>query len=121
MSSFRVCPTGDPNITRMEFDYYHLESGNKFEEYFKFVRQVAMEDYELCERAQENLQKGVYNEGILNPVKETGVVCELKPALLLSWFLRPIKKLMFGFFQTTKTVSLTWLLSSIGSRNRLSV
>ncbi|KAK2751839.1 hypothetical protein FQN55_009282 [Onygenales sp. PD_40] len=73
MSSFRVCPTEDPNVTRMEFDYYHLESGDKFEEYFKFVRQVAMEDYELCEKAQENLQKGVYNEGILNPVKETGV------------------------------------------------
>ncbi|KAG5303360.1 hypothetical protein I7I50_10105 [Histoplasma capsulatum G186AR] len=73
MSSFRVCPTGDPNVTRMEFDYYHLESGEKFEEYFKFVRQVAMEDYELCERAQGNLQNGVYNEGILNPVKETGV------------------------------------------------
>ncbi|KMW68654.1 hypothetical protein BDDG_12950 [Blastomyces dermatitidis ATCC 18188] len=73
MSSFRVCPTRDPNVTRMEFDYYHLELGDKFEKYFKFVRQVAMEDYELCERAQENLQKGVYNEGILNPVKETGV------------------------------------------------
>lgn len=59
----------------MEFDYYHLESGDKFEEYFKFVRQVAMEDYELCEKAQENLEKGVYNEGILNPEKETGVAC----------------------------------------------
>ncbi|PGH12759.1 hypothetical protein AJ80_06583 [Polytolypa hystricis UAMH7299] len=73
MSSFRVCPTEDPNVTRMEFDYYHLESGEKFEEYFKFVRQVAIEDFELCEKAQENLQKGVYCEGILNPVKETGV------------------------------------------------
>ncbi|KAF2796466.1 Bet v1-like protein [Melanomma pulvis-pyrius CBS 109.77] len=73
MSSFRVCPTEKPGITRMEFDYYHLESGEKFEEYFKFVRQVAMEDYELCEKAQENLEKGIYAEGILNPVKETGV------------------------------------------------
>ncbi|KAL4898631.1 hypothetical protein BDV59DRAFT_206918 [Aspergillus ambiguus] len=73
MSSFRVCPTEDPNITRMEFDYYHLESGEKFEEYYKFVRQVAMEDYELCEKAQDNLTKGVYSEGILNPAKENGV------------------------------------------------
>ncbi|KAF1995061.1 Bet v1-like protein [Amniculicola lignicola CBS 123094] len=73
MSSFRVCPTEKPGITRMEFDYYHLETGDKFEEYFKFVRQVAMEDYELCEKAQENLEKGIYTEGILNPVKETGV------------------------------------------------
>ncbi|KKY18291.1 putative Rieske [Diplodia seriata] len=73
MSSFRVCPTEDPNITRMEFDYYHMESGDKFEEYFKFVRQVALEDYELCEKAQANLEKGVYAEGILNPEKENGV------------------------------------------------
>ncbi|KAF1849713.1 Bet v1-like protein [Cucurbitaria berberidis CBS 394.84] len=73
MSSFRVCPTENPGFTRMEFDYYHEETGAKFEEYFKFVRQVAMEDYELCEKAQENLEKGVYYEGILNPIKETGV------------------------------------------------
>lgn len=60
----------------MEFDYYHLADGEKFEEYFKFVRQVAMEDYELCEKAQDNLAKGVYHEGILNPEKENGVSCE---------------------------------------------
>ena len=76
MSSFRVCPTADPNVTRMEFDYYHMESGDKFEDYFKFVRQVAMEDYELCEKAQNNLEKGVYKEGILNPEKENGVSCK---------------------------------------------
>jgi hypothetical protein len=76
MSSFRVCPTEKPGVTRMEFDYYHKEDGDKFEDYFKFVRQVAMEDYELCEKAQENLEKGVYTEGILNPIKETGVACK---------------------------------------------
>lgn len=75
MSSFRVCPTEKPGVTRMEFDYYHLESGDDFEKYFKFVRQVAMEDFELCEKAQENLEKGVYSEGILNPLKEAGVAC----------------------------------------------
>ena len=42
--------------------------------YFKFVRQVALEDFELCEVAQKNLEMGVYCEGILNPVKENGVV-----------------------------------------------
>ncbi|KAL4738545.1 hypothetical protein BDV11DRAFT_170868 [Aspergillus similis] len=67
MSSFCVCPTDDPGVTRMEFDYYHMESGEKFEEYYRFVRQVAAEDYELCENAQENLNKGIYREGILNP------------------------------------------------------
>lgn len=76
MSSFRVCPAEDPSQTRMEFDYYHSESGNKFEEYYQFVRQVAMEDYELCEKTQGNLEKGVYTEGILNPEKENGVSCE---------------------------------------------
>jgi hypothetical protein len=85
MSSFRVCPTEDPNVSRMEFDYYHLESGDKFEDYYKFVRQVAMEDFELCEKAQENLMKGVYNEGVLNPVKENGVVCKFAP--LSNWSL----------------------------------
>lgn len=66
----------------MEFDYFHLESGDKFEEYFKFVRQVAMEDFELCEKAQSNLARGVYHEGILNPNKENGVSCELELWLL---------------------------------------
>lgn len=42
--------------------------------YFKFVRQVALEDFELCEIAQKNLGTGVYGEGILNPLKENGVV-----------------------------------------------
>jgi hypothetical protein len=76
MSSFRVCPTEDPGVTRMEFDYYHVEEGAKFEDYFQFTRQVAMEDFELCEKAQTNLEKGVYGEGILNPEKESGVACE---------------------------------------------
>jgi hypothetical protein len=82
MTSFRVCPTNEPGVTRMEFDYYHMEAGDKFEEYFKFVRQVAMEDFELCEKAQANLEKGIYHEGILNPVKENGVACEFSNGTL---------------------------------------
>jgi hypothetical protein len=57
----------------MEFDYYHSGTDAEFEEYYKFVRQVALEDFELCEKAQANLEKGVYSEGILNPNKENGV------------------------------------------------
>lgn len=38
-----------------------------------------MEDFELCEKAQSNLEKGIYHEGILNPVKENGVACEFSP------------------------------------------
>ncbi|KAF2398868.1 Bet v1-like protein [Trichodelitschia bisporula] len=73
MSSFRVCPTTEPGVTRMEFDYYHVADGAEFESYFAFVRQVAQEDFELCEKAQANLEQGVYVEGVLNPDKETGV------------------------------------------------
>jgi hypothetical protein len=73
MSSFRTLPSTKPGISRMEFDYYHQGTDEEFEEYFKFVRQVAMEDFELCEKAQENLEKGIYRDGILNPVKENGV------------------------------------------------
>jgi hypothetical protein len=73
MSSFRTLPSPNPGISRMEFDYYHSGSEEEFGEYFKFVRQVAMEDFELCERAQSNLEAGVYSEGVLNPKKENGV------------------------------------------------
>ena len=72
MSSFRTLPNEKPGVSRMEFDYYHSGSEEEFEEYFKFVRQVAIEDFELCERAQRNLEGGVYGEGILNPIKENG-------------------------------------------------
>lgn len=60
----------------MEFDYYHQEESDSeaFEKYFKFVRRVALEDYELCETAQTNLEKGVYSQGILNGEKESGVM-----------------------------------------------
>ncbi|KAK4955772.1 hypothetical protein LTR10_006711 [Elasticomyces elasticus] len=73
MSLFRVCPTANSGTTRMEFDYFNVDDGEKFEDYYKFVRQVAQEDYELCEVAQYNLERGVYAEGVLNPVKENGV------------------------------------------------
>lgn len=76
MSSFRTCPTPNPRVSRMEFDYYYNGEEEAFEKYLKFVQQVAFEDFELCVAAQKNLQKGVYCEGILNPVKESGVICE---------------------------------------------
>jgi hypothetical protein len=106
MSSFRVCPTADPHVTRMEFDYYHLESGDKFEGYFRFVRQVALEDFELCEKAQDNLAKGVYHEGILNPVQENGVSCKYirRISLIFQVNTNPPK--------TIRDASLTWSWSN---------
>lgn len=101
MSSFRVCPTGEPGITRMEFDYYHVEEGAKFEDYYQFTRQVAMEDFELCEKAQTNLEKGVYSEGILNPEKESGVACESNLAILEIWLFN-LSLCSYGVLQITK-------------------
>jgi Ring hydroxylating alpha subunit (catalytic domain) len=73
MSCFRALPTSDPSTTIMEFDYYHAGTDAEFEDYFRFVRQVALEDFELCEKAQGNLERGIYGEGILNPMRENGV------------------------------------------------
>lgn len=96
MSSFRVCPGNGVERqavgeTRMEFDYYFDDgsAGGGMEgwpEYFQFVRKVAMEDFELCETAQSNLQRGVYSQGCLNGVKESGVVRKFCSVLLCSPF-----------------------------------
>lgn len=85
MSSFRTLPSPSPGVSRMEFDYYHSGTAEEFEEYFKFVRQVAMEDFELCEKAQENLERGIYGEGILNPIKENGVAFYQQRVRKLIW------------------------------------
>jgi hypothetical protein len=92
MSSFRTLPSPNPGISRMEFDYYHSGTDAEFEEYYRFVRQVAQEDFELCEKAQENLQTGVYCEGVLNPVKENGVL----------FYQGRVKECVYGQFQAEK-------------------
>lgn len=74
MSSFRTLPSALPGESRMEFDYYHAGTDEEFEAYYEFVRQVAREDFELCEGVQKGLENGVYTEGCLNGVKEGGVV-----------------------------------------------
>jgi phenylpropionate dioxygenase-like ring-hydroxylating dioxygenase large terminal subunit len=82
---FPICTLNlspEPGVTRMEFDYYHEKEGEEFETYFKFVRKVAMEDYELCEVAQGNLERGVYSQGVLNQVKEGGVLREYSMLLM---------------------------------------
>ena len=50
MTSFRTLPSPNLRVLRIEFDYYHSGTEEEFEEYFKFVRQVAMEDFEQCEK-----------------------------------------------------------------------
>ncbi|EFX04526.1 c6 zinc finger domain containing protein [Grosmannia clavigera kw1407] len=75
MSSFRAWPTADPRRSTVDFDYYHVapESSDTFDTYFRFARTVAVEDHDLCEKVQQNLDVGIYTEGILNPDKENGV------------------------------------------------
>ncbi|RDW57833.1 hypothetical protein BP5796_12634 [Coleophoma crateriformis] len=75
MTSWRICPSEDPTKSMMEFDYYHTSpvGSEEFEKYYKFTRTVALEDLALCTRAQENLNIGIYTEGVLNPNKENGV------------------------------------------------
>ncbi|GME72500.1 unnamed protein product [Ambrosiozyma monospora] len=70
---FRCIPVSG-NKTRMEFEYYFNGSDEDYEEYFKFARQVALEDIWLCEAAQKNLDMGLYPKGVLNPDAENGVV-----------------------------------------------
>ncbi|CUM64856.1 uncharacterized protein PRCAT00002471001 [Priceomyces carsonii] len=73
LGCFRVCPISADKC-RMEFDYFFEGLDDEFEEYYHFVRQVAEEDRDLCEAVQINLKTGKYHQGILNPIKETGVI-----------------------------------------------
>jgi hypothetical protein len=66
--------------------------------------QVAMEDFELCEKAQSNLAQGVYHEGILNPEKENGVSCTHR--------LQKVSKERLTLSQTTNNEYSTWSASN---------
>lgn len=114
MSSFRVCPSDDPTKTNMEFDYYHMAEVDteEFKSYYSFVRTVGIEDHDLCEKAQENLNVGIYTEGHLNPKKENGVTCKHSVSQRL-----PDKCANCCFdTQSTKAVYLKWSLSSFERR-----
>lgn len=80
VTSWRIMPQEDASSSIIEFDYYHeADAGSKeFEVYFNFTRIVALEDLELSERAQMNLNIGIYIEGLLNPNKENGISCKLQ-------------------------------------------
>jgi hypothetical protein len=78
LTCWRTNPLEVPGQSRMEFDYYHkAELGSEeFENYYRFTRNVALEDIELCEKAQANYNVGIYSQGLLNPIKENGVACK---------------------------------------------
>lgn len=106
MSTFRVCPSSEPGKSRMEFDYYQELTGERFEEYYRFVREVADEDTHLCELTQSNLEKGIYSEGYLNPEKEVGVIRESSHVVQNGYRAKHSN-------QTTNKRFLTWLQPSI--------
>jgi hypothetical protein len=58
--------------SRIENEVYrnHNASDEEFGNLCEFYKQVLDEDKELCERAQENLNGGVYINGELHPEKE---------------------------------------------------
>ncbi|KAG5805351.1 hypothetical protein H9Q74_010532 [Fusarium xylarioides] len=76
LTCWRINPSEIPSQARMEFDYYHkaLAGSDEFENWYKFTRNVAVEDIELCEKTQANLNVGIYSKGLLNPEKENGVI-----------------------------------------------
>ncbi|KAJ4260441.1 hypothetical protein NW762_007181 [Fusarium torreyae] len=76
LTCWRTSPTEEPGKARMEFGYYHEqpEGSTVFEEWYRFTRNVALEDIELCEKSQANLNVGIYSSGLLNPEKENGVI-----------------------------------------------
>ncbi|KAF5676686.1 choline monooxygenase chloroplastic [Fusarium circinatum] len=76
LTCWRINPSEIPGQARMEFDYYHKApaGSDEFEKWYGFTRNVAVEDIELCEKTQANLNIGIYSEGLLNPLKENGVI-----------------------------------------------
>lgn len=81
LTCWRINPTEEPSRARMEFDYYHeaADGTPEFLEWYRFTRNVAVEDIELCEKSQANLDIGIYSAGLLNPEKEASVACASLP------------------------------------------
>lgn len=76
MHLMRSIPTS-PTTTRQEYDVYKLNTPHAtmeaHERMTKFYRKVVDEDFELCEKVQRNLERGVFEMGPLHPFHEEGV------------------------------------------------
>ncbi|KAH9215440.1 Rieske [2Fe-2S] iron-sulfur domain-containing protein, partial [Leptodontidium sp. 2 PMI_412] len=77
MHLMRSMPTS-PTTTRQEYDVYKLHTlaatPDLHASMTKFYKQVTAEDVELCNLAQQNLQRGIYTSGLLHPFHEEGVM-----------------------------------------------
>lgn len=62
--------------TVLEYDIFARkgEDPAKIREFIRFLKEVEVEDYELCTLTQKNLKNGVYGNGQLHPEKENGVL-----------------------------------------------
>ncbi|KAI1610474.1 Rieske domain-containing protein [Exophiala viscosa] len=76
MHLMRSIPTS-ATTTRQEYDVYRLNTPHAtpeaHERMTNFYRKVVDEDFELCEKVQKNLERGIFEMGLLHPFHEEGV------------------------------------------------
>ncbi|KAE9378403.1 ISP domain-containing protein [Stipitochalara longipes BDJ] len=62
--------------TVLEYDIFARrgEDQAKIREFIRFLKEVEIEDYDLCTLTQKNLKNGVYGTGQLHPDQENGVL-----------------------------------------------
>ena len=77
MHLMRTVPTS-VTTTRQEYDVYKLNTQHATPEAHQrmigFYRKVTQEDIDLCNAAQQNLQRGIYVSGPLHPFHEEGAL-----------------------------------------------
>ena len=77
MHLMRSIPTS-ATTTRQEYDVYRLNTPQAtpeaHERMTNFYRKVVDEDFELCEKVQKNLERGIFEMGVLHPFHEEGVL-----------------------------------------------
>jgi len=76
MHLMRSIPTS-PTTTRQEYDVYRLNTpgatAEAHERMTKLYQRVVGEDFELCEKVQRNLERGIFETGPVHPFHEEGV------------------------------------------------
>jgi len=72
--TLQVNPLG-PTRTRLSYSFRFRPSSSEESrnEFVEVIRRITMEDVAICEQVQKNLAAGVFEEGFLNPDRESGV------------------------------------------------
>ncbi|KAJ3342933.1 hypothetical protein HDU93_000592 [Gonapodya sp. JEL0774] len=73
--SIRVNPLS-AGETILEYEVFVDKSSTEQEkvDFVKFLKQLELEDFDLCVATQANLEKGIYHEGVLHDFREKGVL-----------------------------------------------